>query len=139
MKTWVVACSLALVAAAGFSQSTSPVPGPSDVANACAARASQGDLFAALQGARPLSTCSATASCAPHTNVSCLGNSTCTAVDRDCPQKGYVTCDGVTTYCPVCTIEDNCYECSASGGADCFSCCRCNGGTIIVCAQSCGG
>jgi hypothetical protein len=30
---------------------------------------------------------------------------------------------------PVCNL------CASSGGADCISCCRCNGGTMIYCAK----
>ncbi len=53
----------------------------------------------------PFVRCSATASCAPHTSVTCSHSApnTCVAVDRNCPsQRGYVTCNGVTTYCPIC-------------------------------------
>ena len=43
------------------------------------------------------------ANCSPYSKVSCSGG-TCSSVDRNCSagQRGYVQCDGVTTYCPVC-------------------------------------
>jgi hypothetical protein len=51
--------------------------------------------------------CTATANCGSSSPVSCSGNSTstsCVAVDQNCltGQRGYVTCDGVTTQCPAC-------------------------------------
>jgi hypothetical protein len=53
-------------------------------------------------GGSSLVTC--TADCGPYSDVSCSTNGTCTAVDRNCPsQRGWVTCNGVTTFCPVCT------------------------------------
>jgi hypothetical protein len=67
-----------------------------------------GVLFAASGGkdggGGSLVTC--TADCGPFTDVSCSTNGTCVAVDRNCPSTpGYVTCNGVTTYCPSCTAE----------------------------------
>ncbi len=49
--------------------------------------------------------CSATADCGVHGDLTCDGNSTCSFVDRSCfldypPRSGSVTCDGVTTKCP---------------------------------------
>lgn len=54
--------------------------------------------------------CVSTANCSPYTNVSCSsGTGTCVAVDRNCSigQRGYVNCNGVTTFCPAC---DACIE-----------------------------
>jgi hypothetical protein len=64
-----------------------------------------GALFAASGGKNgggsSLVTC--TADCGPYSDVSCTTNGTCTAVDRNCPsQRGWVTCNGDTTFCPVC-------------------------------------
>ena len=40
--------------------------------------------------------------CKPYPPVSCYGN-VAMAVTRNCPQdRGYVTCDGQTSYCPPC-------------------------------------
>jgi hypothetical protein len=77
-------------------------------------------------------------------SVSCTGNPTCTAVNRDCSslEPGHVTCNGVTTNCtPGCcttgTMHDKqCCRCEATG--NCFDCCRCDGGTIGQCAMACG-
>lgn len=44
------------------------------------------------------------ADCSPDgPDVDCTGD-TCSAVDRNCSagQRGYVTCDGYTTFCPTC-------------------------------------
>ncbi len=43
------------------------------------------------------------ASCGGY-SVNCSGG-TCSGVDRNCAagQRGYVQCDGATTYCPVCS------------------------------------
>lgn len=46
-----------------------------------------------------------TADCGPFTDVSCSGT-VCNAVNRSCPgERGHVTCDGTTYYCPVCEAE----------------------------------
>ena len=117
-KTLVLACSLALIAVAGFAQP----PGASRVtladimapaAVAAPAAADQNKPVLASNRARisgEKSTC--LANCGTY-NVSCTYTvpSTCTAVDRNCPStRGYVTCGGVTTYCstvcpgtPICT------------------------------------
>jgi hypothetical protein len=44
-----------------------------------------------------------TADCGEFADVSCEG-ATCSAVNRDCSTntRGYVECNGVYTYCPVC-------------------------------------
>jgi hypothetical protein len=55
--------------------------------------------------AGPESTCWAAATCSGGGSVSCSGSATCSSVDASCPsQRGYVTCDGVTTYCPICRL-----------------------------------
>lgn len=95
-------------------------------------------------GAKPMSACSATANCLSGT-VSCTGNNSCQAVDQNCsssPQQlGYVTCDGVTTRCPLacdgCAPLDWCCHCAAT--SDCHACCKCNGGTWSECTSLCGG
>jgi len=63
------------------------------------------------------SACSASATCSDGSTVSCEGNSSCSAVDGQCPwgEGGHVTCDGVTTSCPACPFncsqaEDQCYH-----------------------------
>jgi hypothetical protein len=64
--------------------------------------------------------CSATANCASGT-VSCSGNSSCTAVDGNCPsEQGHVTCDGVTTSCSACMDCGDPYFC-ADQEANCAS------------------
>ena len=92
-----------------------------------------------------------TADCGPFTDVSCSG-ATCNAVNRSCPgQRGYVTCDTTTYYCPVC--EPECTEgalkfektgpnCSCSVGTaygtprDLY---RCIGGEWVYQSSSCSG
>ncbi|HWM89398.1 MAG TPA: hypothetical protein VN493_01380 [Thermoanaerobaculia bacterium] len=73
-----------------------------------------------------LALCTAIASCGTY-NISCQGNNSttsCTAVDRNCPQKGHVTCDGVTTWC-----NEECEGCEpgwcdneAACASSCFPC-----------------
>jgi hypothetical protein len=68
--------------------------------------------------------CTAAASCGDGTSVYCEGNNStasCTAVDRNCPERGRVTCDGVTTWCP--TACPGCPEGSCSGAAACAASC----------------
>jgi hypothetical protein len=69
-----------------------------------------------LEAKRPIqgkSLCTAMATCANGTTVSCSGNASatsCSGVDHNCPnEKGHVTCDGVTTYCTApcpCSCSD---------------------------------
>jgi hypothetical protein len=51
------------------------------------------------------------ADCGPYGSVSCSGD-TCSAVDRNCAagQRGYVQCDGATTYCPTCGCPEGWVE-----------------------------
>ncbi len=61
----------------------------------------------------PFVRCSATALCTPYASVSCSnGSGTCVAVDRNCGvgQRGYVTCNGATTYCPICGCPEGEYQ-----------------------------
>lgn len=74
--------------------------------------------------------CTATADCWDGSTRYCEGNNSsasCTAVDSNCPgQRGYVTCDGVTTWCPVCETEP-CPEGWCEGEQDCAAnCYPCN-------------
>ena len=56
---------------------------------------------ASFGGVTTKATCSA--HCGSSPDVSCSG-SACSAVDQSCPdQRGYVTCDGTTYNCPVCS------------------------------------
>lgn len=148
-EAWFVACALLLcVSAAGFAQ-TAPLTnealamilGQPAVKGACATQSSR-VLFAAKGpgdgpgGVGQMSACTAQASCGSGvTPVSCSGNSTCSAIDRNCPsQRGQVTCDGVTKTCAVCPV-DYCAQCASTG--DCVACCRCDGGTAIMCNNCC--
>lgn len=100
--------------------------------------------------------CSASATCWNSTTVSCEGNNSvtaCVGVDSSCPsQKGYVTCDGTTKWCPDCpssggcptgwcTDQDEqncaagCYPCSYTftcSSTNCTESCRCNFRTCPV-------
>lgn len=141
-RLMLVAFSLVFVAAAGFSQTPSEplfnvaaILNPFVVTGSCAMRESEVRFAAVGEKAE------CTASCGTYGSMSCpAGTTTCSAVNRDCPQRGYVTCNGVTTYCPSCTTQDHCYECTASGGLDCFSCCLCEGdSTVKECRLRCSG
>jgi hypothetical protein len=108
-KTWILACFLALAAAAGFAQTPSDAPillaailEPSASSGACPLPENEVSFAATRSG---LNKALCQASCGSGTYVSCsyTAPSTCTAVDRNCPStQGYVTCNGVTTYCPTC-------------------------------------
>jgi hypothetical protein len=95
--------------------------------------------------------CSASASCGDGTWVYCEGNNStvsCTGVDRNCPERGRVTCDGVTTWCPTtcpgCPVgscgnewecAQNCYPCAYTYTCNttyCFDTCRCKFATCPV-------
>jgi hypothetical protein len=107
-KTLVLACSLALIAVAGFAQAPSQhqVTLADIMASAPApALANQNQpqfLSNHRRGGLPeKATC--TANCAVGT-VTCTASSqgACFAQNVNCPTtQGYVTCDGATTYCPT--------------------------------------
>jgi hypothetical protein len=112
-------------------------------AGACAGDGA-GTLHLAIGGPGAKIVC--TADCNPYTDVTCSGSGMCTAVDRNCAagQRGYVTCNGVTTPCPGPECEDSCegligpcYGCCATD--DCFACCKCGGGSGHSCAEACYG
>lgn len=66
-----------------------------------------------------LSVCNATASCnTTGGSVSCSGSNVCSAADQNCASgmRGYVTCDGVTTYCSSCPCTVTA-SCDTTGGS----------------------
>lgn len=86
-----------------FIASLNADPSPAMLAPADALVPERSDLGTGRGGP---SRCSATANCSPYANVSCSSSSgTCVSVDRSCSagQPGYVSCNGVTTYCPSCS------------------------------------
>ncbi|HYH45983.1 MAG TPA: hypothetical protein VEG34_09870 [Thermoanaerobaculia bacterium] len=140
-SAWIVAVVLLFVSAAGFA-APSPAPlsgealaailGPAPAGGACAPKAEGVQLAAARPGTEIKSACNATAQCGSGT-VSCSGNSSCSAQDRNCaiPTAGKVTCDGVTTWCSGgCTL---CDQCDATG--DCMACCQCQGYAYWICER----
>jgi hypothetical protein len=150
-KVCILACTMFLIAAAGFSQTPSVAPltnealaailGPAAVHGSCTLPQNEA-LFAANRPRTGLAkTCSATATCGADPSVSCsYGGSggTCSFANRNCPnEQGHVTCNGVTTWCPTtCPPSVWCQQCDATG--DCFACCRCDGGGAGHCAFVCG-
>ena len=149
-KVLLLACAFLFVSSAGFAQTPGPALLSQEVLAAilgepvgasCATKAAgKGGVVYLSEGIE--SACTATAYCASGT-VTCSGNTSCNAVDRDCStlERGHVTCDGVTTSCtPDCctggTIQQNaCCRCDATG--DCFQCCRCAGGGLFQCSEGC--
>jgi hypothetical protein len=114
-RSLVLVCSLALALVATASLALPASDAPVTLATIFAPPApSQSSapgeeiVFAATM---TKSTC--IASCGS-TTVSCsyTAPSTCTAVDRNCPStQGYVTCNGVTTYCSqTCTTTTICQD-----------------------------
>jgi hypothetical protein len=75
----------------------------------------------------PSPNCPATANCGNSSSVSCASGITgsCQAVDRNCliGQRGYVTCNGVTTYCSACLCTEGATRNLPTG-----SCCDEGGG-----------
>ncbi|HSS52332.1 MAG TPA: hypothetical protein VLX28_25600 [Thermoanaerobaculia bacterium] len=149
MKKMVLALSLSL-AALGFLLSPAMVAASPDPA-APALSAEDLDFLASLAivpagtpapelaakrpAISPKSLCTATANCFPGT-VTCSSNtsvSSCSAADRNCNvERGHVTCDGSTTWCPTACPgcpPDWCTE-------DCDSSCPC-GGTLSCNASLC--
>lgn len=148
-KAWMVACALGFLTLALTptpsqalltGEALAVILGAPAVPGSCASRTGEASFAATGIGTKAL--CSASVNCG-FTTISCQGNNSatsCTAVNPSCPSElGHVTCDGVTTTCP-CTcgtvIQQRCCECEYTGS--CFSCCRCNGGSPVYCAQQCG-
>lgn len=113
-KSWILVCFLAFVATAGTAQP----PGLAAIFAPAEGCASPGSSLPAgpqdekvLAASMEKALCQA--SCGSGTYVSCSYEppSTCVAVDRNCTsnQRGYVTCNGVTTYCPT-TCATPCTE-----------------------------
>ena len=75
------------------------------------------------------------ADCGMYGTYTCNYTTSCSAVDRWCPKRGSVACNGVTTLCPVCTTADYCWQCQQTG--DCVSCCVCAGDTVLLCRSLC--
>ena len=148
-RTWIFASAAFFLTAIALSAAPGAAPLPSEVLAAilgepmaggsCAPQA--GGLPFAAQPPRPIqmSACTATATCESGT-VGCSGNSSCSAVDRNCDfgERGKVTCDGVTTQCPTnCPCDDTPVCCRCERLGDCMSCCKCGGGTIMQCSEEC--
>ena len=146
-KVWSLTCALAFVSVVGLAQTPSVAPLPSETLAAilsppAACPTPEGKaLFVASEGGgeSTMSECNATANCESGT-VYCEGENTCSAYDRFCSsERGHVTCDGVTTWCPTecsqpCGPQcQNCETCQQTG--DCFACCRCGGGSVYYCAH----
>lgn len=144
-KTWIVAVALLFVALAGSAEEARrPEVAPevrdvllarlaADVECGTAATAAAGPIgVPEVMFAANKSACTATANCQTGT-VSCNGNTSCVAYDRDCPyERGRVICDSVTTLCPTdCCNEGTlqqraCCRCAATG--DCWQCAFCEYG-----------
>ncbi|HEX4959284.1 MAG TPA: hypothetical protein VF173_00500 [Thermoanaerobaculia bacterium] len=157
MKKVILACVLLFVAVAVFAQPPSQPPLTREAlaailgqpaASSCATQPSDIRHAAKRPAITGKSLCTATANCESGT-VSCSSNvnaSSCTAVDvnSNCSvnEPGHVTCDGVTTWCPIrCNciisgIEFQCCKCAQTGS--CTRCCRCNGGELDQCTMECG-
>ena len=144
-------CALLVLSVAAFAAPTpapTPTPSPAPLSDAALAAILGGGSCAKPQPAARYGGLNLKAFCEVQCDsgtVSCTGNPTCTAVNRDCVsslEPGHVTCNGVTTNCtPGCcstgTLHDKqCCRCDITG--DCFDCCRCDGGGPGQCAMQCG-
>jgi len=142
-SAWLLACVCSLVlcsAAASQTPSQAPITlasilGQPAVGGSCPTP-QNGALFAAKHPRLGLAKADCSASCGSDPAVSCSG-STCSAADRACNgERGHVTCDGNTYWCPTVCCTGNCCTCDQTG--DCFACCRCDGGGIGYCFAFCG-
>jgi hypothetical protein len=101
-RIWILACFLTLVAAASFA--LPPSDAPATLASIFAPAASSRSFHPEEEKFFASST--AKHSCFLNCGSITLGCSytvTCMVVDQSCPsQRGYISCDGVTTYCPPC-------------------------------------
>jgi hypothetical protein len=141
-KAFIIACTMLFISTLGFAQTPSATPLSSEALAAILGDCAPAQSDVVLAAKRPQNgqykaLCFALAVC-DGTTVSCYGwNSTtsCSAYDRNCAigERGHVTCDGVTTYCP--TVCSQCDICNATG--DCFACCRCDGGGPLACRREC--
>lgn len=146
-KAWIFACTALFLAAAAFAE-TPGVPltfetliaslGQPTASGACATPTS-GVLFASKRPT-PTAACTASATCWDASTKACSGGGTCTGVDSNCAAgtRGWVTCDGVTSYCPICPCDDTPVCCRCERDGDCMSCCRCAGGSFGACLDECG-
>jgi len=106
MKIWTATFVLTLAAVAGFAQAPGALPvslaaifSPSPAASSCPLPQAQ-PAFVANRHRIPAQKEECSVSCGSF-SLTCTWTLSCSAVDRYCPSTpGYVTCDGVTTYCP---------------------------------------
>ena len=69
------------------------------------------------------SVCFAAANCGSY-SITCSGNNSvtsCSAADRNCPERGHVTCDGVTTWC-----NEPCIDCDQRENDCAWNCNPCS-------------
>jgi hypothetical protein len=149
-KEWILACVLLFVAVAAFAQTPSQHPLSREALAAILGLPATGSCATQPSGVRQAakrpavltgkSACTATANCGSDPAAFCSGDSSCTAVDRNCSvnEPGHVTCDGNTFWCPTqCTTTcDRCCQCAQTG--ECLPCCRCAGGNFADCLNNCG-
>lgn len=131
---------LALISAAAFAQAPDPVPlfASLNLTGSAGSCATAPDGAGLAEAPLFLANCNATASCGSGSPVSCTGSSTCSAADRACPtQRGHVTCNGVTTWCPATCCADTDWCCRCGATSDCYACCKCNGGSNHFCVDEC--
>lgn len=166
-KAGIVVCTLFFVSAAGLAEMKSPTspsapsplprswtqppsrpPAPPAEANCASPQGKPAPgatpqtevLFAAWAPVTSQS-CSAQTTCWDGSVVSCqLMTGTCTSSRSDCYYglRGSVNCNGTVTYCPPCPCGTLwCCQCQSMG--DCYTCCRCSGGSFSECDNLCYG
>ena len=141
-KAWILAFALLFVSVTGFAAPPAPALSAAALAQILGQPAAGGAcglpqdaVAAAAKPAKPSrpgansqekALCSAFAWCGFGASVSCNGNNSvasCSGYDRDCyfsNEPGHVTCDGVTTWCPM-----SCEDCT-QGNYIQQACCRCD-------------
>jgi hypothetical protein len=147
----VLALSLALTLSAAPADAA-PVPVAEEAAPTQCADATLAEIINPLSAAigDPIKPDFCFEDCDGYPDVSCSGE-VCQAVNRNCSigQRGYVTCDGVTTFCapcepPVCDDgtwwfdrTGQCCNCFTSGG-EVIDRYKCIGGQWVLQSSNCG-
>jgi hypothetical protein len=156
-SVWVLACTVFLVTVPSFAQTPTRTPitrealaailGLSAGTGSCGkAPVPSQVLFAAAKpgpggGVSEMVTCSANCESG---SVQCTADISCQAFHRNCTtgcERGHVNCNdsvnGMTTVsCPT-TCPGGTFCCNCAQTGNCYDCCRCDGGTALVCSNCC--
>jgi hypothetical protein len=132
MKRMVLGFVLALAALVLVTSSplaAAPVPSAADQAFIASLAAPAPASAAERPIEKSADLCFAAVDCGDGTSVSCSSSasgSSCSSIDRDCPTRGSVTCDGVKKKCPACSCEELLQACAVQCGRCPITSFQCN-------------